>query len=44
MVVDSSSSYLDTGKPVCNWEVRGDVEGELLLEWFVDLGLPAIHI
>ena len=43
MVVDSSSSCLDTGEPTCNWEVRGDAEGELLLEWFVDLGFLAIH-
>ena len=43
MVVDSSSSCLDTGEPTCNWEVQGDVEGDLLLEWSIDLDLLAIH-
>ena len=43
MVVDSSSSCLDTGEPACNWEVRGDVEGDLLSEWSIDLDLLAIH-
>ena len=27
----------------CNGEVGGDGEGDLLLEWYFDLDLPAIH-
>ena len=43
MIVDTSSSCLDAEESAGNLEVRGDVEGELLLEWFGDLGLLAIH-
>lgn len=43
VVVDSSSSRLNTGVPECKREVRGEVEGDLLSEWSIGFGLLAIH-
>lgn len=43
MVVDSSSSHLNTGVPECKREVRGEVEGHLLSEWSIGFDLLPIH-
>ena len=43
MVVDSSSSHLNTGVPERKREVRGEVEGDLLSEWAIGFGLISIH-
>lgn len=43
MVVVSSTSRLKTGVLACEGEVGGEVEGDLLLEWIIDLGLLTIH-
>jgi len=44
VVVVSSTSRLKTGVLACEGEVIGEVEGDLLSEWTVDLGLLAIQI
>lgn len=43
MVVDFSSSHLNTGVLPCKREVRVEVEGDLLLEWVIGFGLLSIH-
>ena len=43
VVVVFSTSRLEFGDSECDGEVRGDVEGDLLSEWILDLGLLAIH-
>lgn len=43
VIVLLSSSRLKTRVLTCKGEVGGGVEGDLLLEWVVDLGFLAIH-
>jgi len=42
-VVVFSTSQLEFRVSECDGEVGGDVDGDLLLEWVMDLNLLAIH-
>ena len=43
LVVGFSTSLLKIGDLECDGEVGGDVEGDLLSKWYLDLDLLAIH-
>ena len=43
LVVVFSTSHLEIGDRECEGEVVGDVEGDLLSEWIIDLDLLTIH-
>jgi len=43
VIVDFSTSLLKIGDLECHGEVGGDVEGDLLSEWSMDLDLLTIH-
>ena len=43
VVVVFSTSHLEIGDSECEGEVEGDDEGDLLLEWVMDLNSLAIH-